>query len=153
MPHLLSIGAARTRVKDYPPTVFTRSWRLWVIESTATMVEMDLTSEHIAILVAISLPLLALDILAWWDLVMRRPDLSIPRKVLWGSAMLVLGYVGLFAYIVSRPPPIPDGKGVAPKRDASTRKVDELEALVDAHRAGSMPDVEFESRKRAILLD
>ena len=102
-------------------------------------------------LVAITLPLIALWVVAYWDLT-RRDDLGNTKKVLWGLAMFVLSYIGILAYAIARPAPQPAGKAADATVPESSRKVAALEELVGAHRDGTLPDAEFEAEKRRILV-
>ena len=100
--------------------------------------------------VAVTLPLLALWVAAFWDLVFRS-DLPIPRKVLWGFAMVVTAYVGIAAYFLSRPVPEPDGKNLGDSVPRTSAVVTELEDLNAAHKAGNLPDESYLAQKREVL--
>ncbi|MCB1246663.1 MAG: PLDc N-terminal domain-containing protein [Acidimicrobiia bacterium] len=111
---------------------------------------MDPTPAVIATFVAFTLPLIALWIAVFYHLV-RRKDLRRRRKVAWAIAIVVLSYVGIAAYAISIPAPVPKGKATDLTIPESSQKVSQLEHLVAAHRAGTINDDDFEHQKRAIL--
>lgn len=104
----------------------------------------------IVVLVAVLMPLFALWVVAYWDL-LRRPDLSNSRTVMWALVMFVFSYVGILAYAIARPPPQPTGKAAKATIPQASQKVAALEQLVEDHRAGAIPDDQFEADKRRIL--
>jgi hypothetical protein len=100
--------------------------------------------------VAITLPLVALWIAAFWDLTFRS-DLPMPRKLLWGLVMVITVYVGIAAYFASRPVPEPAGKNLGDSVPRTSAVVTDLENLSTAHKAGTLPDDAYLAQKRELL--
>lgn len=100
--------------------------------------------------VAITLPLLALWVAAYWDLVFRS-DLPVFRKLVWGGVIFVTAYVGIAAYFLSRPIPEPDGKNLGTSVPRTSAIVTDLEQLKAAHTAGTMSDDAYLAQKRNLL--
>lgn len=107
-------------------------------------------SGSVLILVAVTMPLIALWVVAYWDLA-RRTDLTASRKVAWAGVMFVLAYIGILAYAMSRPAIQPAGKTDRRTIAESSRKVGELENLVERHRAGEIDDEQFIEGKQRVL--
>lgn len=93
--------------------------------------------------VVLALPLLILWAFALVDLT-RRNDLSTKRTLLWGAVVLLLPYVGVFAYLFLRPRSAPDATSADHSADAI---VDELEAVVRGRADG---DIEPSDARRQI---
>jgi len=100
--------------------------------------------------VAFAIPLIALWVAAYWDLVFRS-DLPIPRKVVWGAFIFFTAYIGIAFYFLSRPTPQPTGKDGADSTGRTSALVAELEQLSTAHANGEITDDDYLASKRTLL--
>jgi hypothetical protein len=100
--------------------------------------------------VALTLPLIALWVMAFWDIV-RRPDLGPIRKMGWALAIVLTAYIGIAVYAIMRPIPEPPGKVRNATLPRASAIVGSLESLVAAHGDGTLSDESFELEKRTIL--
>lgn len=113
---------------------------LWGIEPTATTL--------ITITIAVPLALL------WFAVIVdlfRRDDLSVFRKALWATLVILTVHIGVLLYFVFRPLPPPPGKDLAVSAERSSTIVTDLERLRNQHRAGNISDDEYLSTKRELL--
>ncbi len=101
-------------------------------------------------LVALTLPLVALWVAAFWDIARRR-DLSVTRKLAWSVVIIVTAYIGIAVYAIMRPIPPPPGKVNAATLPRASAIVGSLEHLVAAHANGDISDSDFDASKREIL--
>lgn len=115
--------------------------------ATGPMPEFD---NSVILWVAVTLPLLALWIAAYWDLVFRS-DLPLVRKILWGTAIFFTAYIGIAAYFLSRPIPEPPGKNLGESVPRTSAIVTDLERLSEENRAGTLTDESYLARKRELL--
>ncbi len=88
--------------------------------------------------------------------VFARPDLSGWAKTGWVVAILVLPWLGVLVYLVSRPPavagPFVSPAAVPAERPAGAASVaDELERLSRLQRDGRITEREYETAKDAVL--
>lgn len=108
------------------------------------------TTVEILLRIAIFVPLALLWLAVIVDL-FRREDLPKTRKVLWGVLVFFAVHVGVLLYFIFRPVPEPPGKDLAVSADRSSMIVSRLEQLREAHRAGSIDDMEYLATKRELL--
>lgn len=101
--------------------------------------------------VAIAIPLVLLLAAAVFDIVRRRRDLSVVRKVAWMVFIAFTAYVGVAIYYIARPPRVPDGKRYGSTEARSNAVVDQLERLRSDHRAGALDADSYLVRKKEIL--
>lgn len=111
---------------------------------------MELLAVDAFIAISLILPLVALWVVTFWDIA-RRKDLSGVRKVLWSAVVLLTAYVGIAAYAILRPIPLPPGKAQSSTVPRASAIVGALEDLVASHSAGEMSDATFDLEKRTIL--
>jgi predicted membrane channel-forming protein YqfA (hemolysin III family) len=88
----------------------------------------------------------------------RRDDISGWLKAMWVIALIVIPYVGVFAYIISQSRSMAERNGLQPallraelRRVASFSAADEIEKLDRLKKSGSITDQEF-TRARAKLV-
>jgi RsiW-degrading membrane proteinase PrsW (M82 family) len=100
--------------------------------------------------IAIVVPLALL----WFAVIIdlfKRDDLSVFRKALWATLVILAVHVGVLLYFVFRPVPEPPGKDLAVTADRSSMIVTSLERLRTEHRAGGIDDTEYLETKRELL--
>ena len=114
------------------------------------MIFVELAAIDTLMWVALTLPVIAIWVVAFWDLT-RRKDLRLVGKVAWAVAIIFTAYIGIAAYAIMRPIPPPDGKVSAKTTPRASAIVGALETLVAAHAAGSVTDASFDMQKRQIL--
>jgi hypothetical protein len=111
---------------------------------------MDFNAIDSVMWIALTLPLIALWVVAFWDLVRRR-DLGPARKIAWAVAFVLTAYIGIAVYAIVRPTPPPPGKARSATLPRASAIVQELETLVAAHTEGTVDDATFDTQKRRIL--
>jgi hypothetical protein len=110
-----------------------------------------MTADTTLVLTALVLiPLVVLWMAALFHIVVRRHDLSVPRKAIWSGLVILVPYLGVLLYAALRPPRPPTPTGGEDPTAASTA-IEQLAGLVDAHDAGSITDQEFSQRKAAVF--
>jgi len=72
--------------------------------------------------------------------VVRRPDLSVGRKVVWLAVVVVLPVVGTFLYLLARPFPDP----ITPRIEHNDRTAQFVD-LLERRELGAVPDREFKA--------
>ena len=96
------------------------------------------------LLILVSVPLIAGSIMAIVEVLLRRPDLSSARRLLWAVALVIVPYVSLLAYAVARP-----GRGRVVGRTASTNSsgtdLDARLTAIEQHVAGLIDDDEYDA--------
>jgi Phospholipase_D-nuclease N-terminal len=138
-----------------------RIYRQWTGESEELTAEcadylgdydcqMELGAVDTLTWVALTLPLIALWVVAFWDIV-RRPDLGPIRKLGWAVAIVLTAYIGIAVYAMMRPIPQPPGKVTNATLPRASAIVGSLESLVAAHASGTVSDDSFDREKRSIL--
>ncbi len=96
------------------------------------------------VLLIVSVPLIVGTILALTEVVLRRPDLSAARRLLWVVALVVVPYVSLLVYVVARPT---RGRVVGRTGPDSSPDTD-LDArltAIEQHVAGLIDDDEYDA--------
>lgn len=111
---------------------------------------MEITALDTLALVALTLPLIALWVAAFWDIARRR-DLSVVRKLTWSLIIVLTAYIGIAIYAIARPVPPPPGKVDAATLARASAIVGALEQLVSTHANGEVSDEQFKIAKRDIL--
>jgi hypothetical protein len=110
-----------------------------------------MTADTTLVLTALVLiPLVVLWVAALFHIVVRRHDLSVPRKAIWSGLVILVPYLGVLLYAALRPPRPPTPTGGEDPTAAGTA-IEQLAGLVDAHDAGSITDQEFSLRKAAVF--
>lgn len=102
-------------------------------------------SEPVLFGVLVLVPLVLLWAAVIVDLV-RREDISIGRKLIWGAATIVFLTIGVLAYVIARPWRFPEDDVSA---DSQDRKSAELLEAVTSHQEGGLSDDELVSAKEA----
>jgi len=100
--------------------------------------------------IAIFVPLALLWLAVIIDL-LKRNELSVFRKALWATLVILTVHVGVVLYFVFRPVPQPPGKDLAVSADRSSAIVTRLEQLRDEHRNGTISDDHYLATKRELL--
>jgi hypothetical protein len=89
-------------------------------------------------------------ILAVFNIIVRRSDLSIAWKGIWSAVVILIPYVGVLIYVTVRPP-AQTASGGGYDATATGQAIDEIHRLVSEHEAGAITDGEFASRKALIF--
>lgn len=100
--------------------------------------------------IAIVIPLLLLWVASFVDL-FRRKDISVVRKALWATLILLTAYVGIAIYFVARPARAPEGKRYGTTAPRTRGIVDGIEGLREQHAEGSIDDEMYLTEKRLLL--
>jgi hypothetical protein len=100
--------------------------------------------------IAIVVPLLLLWVAAFVDL-FRRKDISVLRKTLWATLILLTAYIGIAIYFVARPIRAPEGKRYGTTAPRTRGIVDDIEELREQHAEGSIDDEAYVTQKRLLL--
>jgi len=100
--------------------------------------------------IAITVPLALLWLAVIVDL-LRRKDLSVARKVLWGAIVVFFVHVGVLLYFIFRPIPPPAGKRARDENDRASGIVTSIEQLHAQHDAGAVDDDAYLHAKRDLL--
>jgi hypothetical protein len=96
------------------------------------------------------IPLTVLWAAALFHILRRRPDLSPSWKGIWSAIVLLLPYLGVLAYSITRPPRRAQAAGSA-EPDAVSRALARLRTIVDEHDRGEIGDGEYEAAKSEIF--
>jgi len=96
------------------------------------------------------IPLLFLWAAALFHIFRRRPDLSPSWKGIWSAAVVLIPYLGVLAYSITRPPRKPQESGTT-EPEAVSRALDRLRAVAVAHDRGEIDDREFAAVKAEIF--
>ena len=102
------------------------------------------------VFVAVAVPLVLLWVAAAIEIVRRR-DLSLGKKVLWGLVVIFGNYVGVAAYYIARPLRPPEGKRYGETEPRSSAVVGALEELAEQQATNPLPADEYLNRKRELL--
>ena len=106
--------------------------------------------EQIFAIGVVTIPLIAIWLLALFHIVVRRSDLSIWWKGIWSATVLLIPYIGVLVYVFVRPPV--QAKGLRDGDPTATRRaIEELHRLVADHDSGSIAEDHFATRKAAIF--
>jgi hypothetical protein len=111
--------------------------------------DIEITAE-ILLVIAIVVPLFLLWIAAFIDLV-RRKDLGIGKKLMWGVIVVFSAHVGVLLYFIFRPIPPPSGKRLLDRNDRASGIVTAIERLHTEHDAGDLSDSAYLTAKRNLL--
>jgi hypothetical protein len=104
----------------------------------------------VLLVIAITVPLVLLWVAVIVDL-LRRKDLNIGKKVMWGAIVVVAVHVGVLLYFILRPIPAPSGKRARDKDDRASAIVANIEVLHLQHGAGDISDDAYLDAKRELL--
>jgi hypothetical protein len=98
----------------------------------------------------ILVPLLALWVLALFDILVKRSDLSIGWKGIWSATVIFVPYVGVLIYAFVRPPA--QAKRFGSEDPTTTgQAIDQIHHLVADHETGAITDEQFATQKALIF--
>ena len=106
--------------------------------------------DSVIYIAAVALPLLLLLVAAIAD-IYARPDLSWAKRLLWTAVVILLPYIGVAAYYITRPLRQPEGKKYGDEVPRTDATVDHLEALKERHESGDLDDEGYLAAKRSAL--
>jgi uncharacterized membrane protein len=104
----------------------------------------------VLLVIAVAVPLALLWLAVIVDL-LRRKDLSIGKKLMWGAIVVFAIHVGVLLYFIFRPIPPPAGKRERDKDERASAIVENIEHLHVQHDAGNISDDEYLNAKRELL--
>lgn len=87
-------------------------------------------------------PLVVALVLALYEVV-RRNDLTLPRKLMWVALLLVVPPIGLGLYVIARPP---RHRAAVDTTAPGTRRAEALVDLVESHVHGTIDDDQYTER-------
>lgn len=96
------------------------------------------------------IPLVFLWAAALFHILRRRPDLSAPWKGIWSAVVVLVPYLGVLIYSITRPPRTPQVTGSAEPGSVS-RALVRLRTTIEAHDRGEIGDREYEATKAEIF--
>lgn len=94
-------------------------------------------------------PLVAIESLALFHLIARRPDLRVASKTGWVAVIVFIPFVGVLAYALMRPPGLASGKATGEQATGSTMQ--QLRDLMTAHDSGRIDDDQYAAAKTELL--
>ncbi len=95
-------------------------------------------------------PLAVMWLIALFDIITKRGDLSIGWKGIWSAVVILIPYVGVLIYAIVRFP----AQVTGPAHNDSTatsQAIDHVHRLVMDHESGSITDEEFASDKAVVF--
>jgi len=104
----------------------------------------------VLLVIAIGVPLALLWLAVIVDL-LRRKDLSVWRKLMWGAIVVFAIHVGVLLYFIFRPIPPPAGKRERDRDERASAIVESIEHLHVQHDAGEISDDGYLEAKRELL--
>jgi dolichyl-phosphate-mannose--protein O-mannosyl transferase len=111
--------------------------------------DLEMTAS-VFVVIAITVPLFLLWLAVVVDL-LRRKDLSIPKKIMWLAIVILMVHVGVLLYFIFRPVPPPSGKRDRDRTDRASAIVTSIELLHADHEAGDITDDDYLAAKRELL--
>lgn len=94
-------------------------------------------------------PLVAIEVLALFHLLARRPDLGVASKSGWAAGIVFIPFIGALAYVLLRPPGAASGKATREQATGST--IQQLRDLIAAHDSGSVDDDQYAAEKAELF--
>lgn len=107
-------------------------------------------TETIVAIGIVLVPLTGLWLLALFNIVARRGDLSIGWKGIWSAVVILIPYLGVLIYAVVRPPAQTKGLGSSDPT-VTGQAIDQIHRLTREHESGAITDGDFASRKALIF--
>jgi hypothetical protein len=107
-------------------------------------------TETIVAVGIVLIPLTAIWLLALFNIVARRGDLSIGWKGIWSAVVILIPYLGVLIYAIVRPPAQMKGPGYSDPT-VTGQAIDQIHRLTTEHDSGAITDGEFASRKALIF--
>jgi hypothetical protein len=107
-------------------------------------------TETIVAVGIVLLPLTAIWLLALFNIVARRGDLSIGWKGIWSAVVILIPYLGVLIYAIVRPPAQMKGLGNSDPT-VTGQAIDQIHRLTTEHDSGAITDGDFASRKALIF--
>jgi len=105
---------------------------------------------NLAVVAIVLVPLSVIWVLALFNIVVRRSDLSIVWRIAWSAVVILIPYVGVLVYATVRPPRLLQRSGGS-DTTATGQAIAEIHHVVAEHEAGAIDDSQFAADKAAIF--